>query len=218
MEGEVMLSTAQPTSGQALVPGAAAQVLDLPELLETVLLNLDITTLFSLQRVNKRFLDVIAASKPLQRKMFLINEPSSKLNDEDNVNPLIGLGRTVFKDDYILMRDSDWVNPFSGRSGLIDLMILIEPNILHRSSYESWRKTRLLAEECTMQAGRLLVWCSTVGRFKYFTLETKDDLKLGQLADYCYLEEQEPPNKINCGHDTKDQVSSRLLQSGWKRL
>ncbi|KAK4900088.1 Translation machinery-associated protein 46 [Elasticomyces elasticus] len=45
---------------------AAAEVLGLPELLETILLEIDTKTILLSQRVNKKFRDVIARSKKLQ--------------------------------------------------------------------------------------------------------------------------------------------------------
>ncbi|KAK3703707.1 hypothetical protein LTR37_014285 [Vermiconidia calcicola] len=221
-------STTQSLAEQAVASGAAAQVLDLPELLETVLLSLNITTLFKLQRVNKRFQHVIAESRRIQMKMFLIEDPSSTLNDKDNVNPLIDLGRTVFKEDWIFIRESEpfskpfdtsipslrtfrhTANPFPES---FDISILTESNILHHSSHESWRKTRLLAGSRNMRAGSMMILDPSHVTVKNFTLENHEDLTLGQLADSCHLIEQEPPDSTSPGRDTKDQLPAGLQTS-----
>ena len=55
----------------SLDTSATFKVLNLPELLEQLLLELDLYDLFKLTRVNKKFHDVIKLSKPIQQKMFL---------------------------------------------------------------------------------------------------------------------------------------------------
>ncbi|KAK3703706.1 hypothetical protein LTR37_014284 [Vermiconidia calcicola] len=70
---------------------AASKKLNLPELLENILIHVDIKNLFKLQRVNKTFKATIARSKEIQRKMFLLGDPSKgrDLLDEGVFNPLL---------------------------------------------------------------------------------------------------------------------------------
>lgn len=65
---------------------AAAKVFAVPELLESILLNLPLSRLFTLQRVNSTFKGVIGGSIAIRRRMFL--EPS-QLNDVDEANQLL---------------------------------------------------------------------------------------------------------------------------------
>lgn len=65
---------------------AAAKVLAVPELMENILLNLPLSRLFTLQRVNSTFKGVIAGSIAIRRRMFL--EPL-QLNDFDEANQLL---------------------------------------------------------------------------------------------------------------------------------
>lgn len=63
-------------SDQTKPHAACPQVLHTPELLENILVHLDRKTLLLSQRVNTTFKNVIAGSKPLQRRLFFL--PDSK--------------------------------------------------------------------------------------------------------------------------------------------
>ncbi|TKA32024.1 hypothetical protein B0A50_01270 [Salinomyces thailandicus] len=65
---------------------AATQVFAVPELLELILLPLDFPTLYRLKRVNRTFLNTLAGSRLLRRKMFLEAADGGR---DVQINPLL---------------------------------------------------------------------------------------------------------------------------------
>ncbi|OQO10480.1 hypothetical protein B0A48_03777 [Cryoendolithus antarcticus] len=68
---------------------AATAVLELPELLETVLINLDVKTLLLSQRANKQWKAIIESSPDLQDKLFFKLKEHRGGDGVDAVNSLL---------------------------------------------------------------------------------------------------------------------------------
>lgn len=92
-----MLMSALPSRNMA----AATHVMNLPELLESILLRIDNQTLILSQRVNKQFQATITSSVSLQEKLFFrkpraLTSPES--SDREVVNPLLPWWQTFSED------------------------------------------------------------------------------------------------------------------------
>lgn len=84
----VEVSTVQKTSPTKSTP-AANKVFQISELLQTVLMCLDMETLFTAQLVSRRFRNTINDTINIQRKLFLAHDPHAKIVHQETVNPLL---------------------------------------------------------------------------------------------------------------------------------
>ncbi|KAK4496407.1 hypothetical protein PRZ48_012387 [Zasmidium cellare] len=84
-------ATSKTTSSpeKLIEPSAAQRVFSTVELLEMILLQLPVTTLFAFQRVNTKFHDTITDSIHLRRAMFLEADPSFEASNRQQINPIL---------------------------------------------------------------------------------------------------------------------------------
>ncbi|KAF2166969.1 hypothetical protein M409DRAFT_54729 [Zasmidium cellare ATCC 36951] len=86
---EVSFQTVTTNLEAFIEPTVAQRVLGTVELLEMVLLELPIATLFTVQRVNTKFHDTITGSIHLRRVMFLETDPSFEASNKQQINPML---------------------------------------------------------------------------------------------------------------------------------
>ncbi|KAK3724124.1 hypothetical protein LTR37_001246 [Vermiconidia calcicola] len=81
-----------------MAPTATQRVLNLPELLENILLSVDVPQLFAVHRVNTAFRVTIVQSKPIRRKMLLEESKGEHATNASDlfstINPLCFEGTT----------------------------------------------------------------------------------------------------------------------------
>lgn len=87
---ETASSTSKTFGNEAFFETSAAQkVFAMIELLEMILLELPLTTLFIVQGVNSTFDDTIHGSVRLKRKMFLESDHSFEAANKEEINPIL---------------------------------------------------------------------------------------------------------------------------------
>ncbi|KAK4965373.1 hypothetical protein LTR42_012129 [Elasticomyces elasticus] len=98
---------------------AAQQVLDLPELLESILLILPMRDLLLAQRVSKTFQQVILSSPHIQRALFFAPGKGADVNLSLAQDMHNHLGDCVANPPYEALRVGQRLDPTIGRRGAI---------------------------------------------------------------------------------------------------
>ena len=181
---------------------AAAKVLDLPELLEEILVDLEIQDLFKLQRVNKRFKAVISESKPIQRKMFLLEGPPVDLLDNIGTvtNPLLYLRQLGLEGCVLNVKDIESPQVYTHIMQVFLRYDVTEPQV---KEDVSWRKTLLFSTPCKIygevreKQDPFNGYWSTTSTFIW-----EDGATLGHLVDAVYK-----PKELMAGIALKDDLS-----------
>jgi hypothetical protein len=141
----------QPAS-TSLSLSAASTVLRTPELVEMILMHLNMQELLPLQRTSRAFRDIILASAPLKRKLFLAPASHESTNQETDNPYLKALFPTL--GTYLLTGNPKWRPKFIKAITEEDMERIDE--LFWACETSSWRNMYLTqppAKEMTVYAG-----------------------------------------------------------------
>lgn len=129
---------------------AAADVIAVPELLEMILSNLEMEDLFTVQRVNKTFRDLIASSQDFRKIMWMTQDPSlADVRNEKILNPLLSKMPVVRNLHCNPGRNPFFAGDFFPNSTLPQDIIRFDA-ASSSSTHGSWRKTLVHASRTNL--------------------------------------------------------------------
>ena len=161
--------------------------------------------------MSKTFQAATKASKQIQRKMFLLDDPSARISDpiEELVNPLLldktlGFGNLNF-----------WIFHNGEYPACLDLQIVTRDfmDLKHGFAHGSWRQTRLAKRTYDVHNATLITdaieedaMCLGDFRLQYDVTLEKLTERITWMADHCGLVE-------DC---TIDDEEESLRDNGWE--